>query len=203
MTSILTGDIINSRNSESVIWSTGLKKLLSQFGESPENWELYRGDEFQLEIKNPEDALLTAILIKAYLKTLKLDARIGIGFGEKSHSSKKITESNGSAFINSGSIFETLKKEKITLALQSDSTDLNTDLNLKIQLALTFIDNWLVQAAELVLITIQNPKLSQEEIGEKLGINQAAVSRRRTRANYDLILDLDFYFRKQIKKINQ
>lgn len=201
MTSILTGDIINSRNSESMIWTDGLKELLNQFGTSPKNWELYRGDEFQLEIKNPEDALFTAILIKAYLKTLKLDARIGIGFGEKKYAAKKITESNGTAFIHSGTIFETLKKEKVTLALQSDQTDFDQSLNLHIRLALTFVDNWLVPAANFVYTTLQNPKLSQEEIGEKLGINQAAVSRRRSRAHFDLILELDQYFRIQIKKL--
>lgn len=203
MTSILTGDIINSRNSESAIWTKGLKDLLNQLGQSPENWELYRGDEFQLEITNPEDAFMTAILIKAYLKTLKLDARIGIGIGKKTHAAKKITESNGSAFIHSGAVFETLKKEKITLALQSDSPDFDIDLNLKIKLALTFIDSWLVQATEFIVIAIQNPALSQEEIGQLIHINQAAVSRRRKRAHYDLILELDVYFRNQIKKLLQ
>jgi DNA-directed RNA polymerase specialized sigma subunit len=54
-----------------------------------------------------------------------------------------------------------------------------------------------------VLIAIQNEQLSQEEIGVKLGINQAAVSRRRKRAQFDLVKDLDNYFRKKIKTINQ
>ena len=61
------------------------------------------------------------------------------------------------------------------------------------------MDNWLQQSSELVLVTIQNPTLSQEEIGLKLGINQAAVSRRRKRANYELVKELDLYFRKKIK----
>ncbi|KVV14150.1 SatD family protein [Flavobacterium sp. TAB 87] len=203
MTSVLTGDIINSRNSESAIWTKDLKQLLNQFGQSPENWELYRGDEFQLEIQNPEDAFITAILIKAHLKTIKLDARIGIGLGAKTYPAKKITESNGSAFIHSGAIFETLKKEKTTLALKSDALDFDVNLNLKIRLALTFVDSWLVQAAEFIVLAIQNPTLSQEEIGQKLGINQAAVSRRRKRANYDLILELDSYFRNQLKQLSR
>ncbi|MBK0369040.1 SatD family protein [Flavobacterium agrisoli] len=203
MTSILTGDIINSRSVDSALWIIGLKALLNQLAMNSEQWEIYRGDEFQLEIQNPEDAFICAILIKAYLKTVKLDARIGIGLGEKNHTSKKISQSNGSAFVNSGAIFDSLKREKTSLALQSNNFDFDSNLNLKLKLALTFIDSWLIQAAELVLIAIQNPEFSQEEIGKKLGINQAAVSRRKKRAHFDLILELDAYFRNQIKTISR
>lgn len=66
-----------------------------------------------------------------------------------------------------------------------------------LRLGLTFMDSWLVQSAEFVLITLQNPTLSQDEIGHLLNINQAAVSRRKTRAKYDLVLELDSYFRKK------
>jgi hypothetical protein len=74
MISIITGDIINSRKLPSTIWIDGLKELLNTKGKNPSEWEIYRGDEFQIEIINPEEALITALQIKAYLKTLKLDA---------------------------------------------------------------------------------------------------------------------------------
>lgn len=201
MTSIITGDIIGSRQLKPKDWIDGLKKLFSQFGKNPSEWEIYRGDEFQIEIKNPEDALLSSLLIKAYLRTLKLDARMSIGFGDKTHKAKKISESNGTAFIYSGELFETLKKQKTTLALKSGNTEFDTKLNLMLRLSLTFMDNWLVPAAEFIVIAIQNPALSQEEIGLKLGINQAAVSRRQKRAQFDLMMDLDRYFRSQIKEL--
>lgn len=201
MISIITGDIIGSRQLKPKDWIDGLKKLFSQFGKNPSEWEIYRGDEFQIEIKNPEEALLSSLLIKAYLRTLKLDARMSIGFGDKTHKSKKISESNGTAFIYSGELFETLKKQKTTLALKSGNADFDTKLNLMLRLSLTFMDNWLVPAAEFIVIAIQNPTLSQEEIGLKLGINQAAVSRRQKRAQFDLMMDLDRYFRSQIKEL--
>ncbi|MDN3674165.1 hypothetical protein QWY99_13970 [Flavobacterium branchiarum] len=201
MISIITGDIIGSRQLKPKDWIDGLKKLFSHFGKNPSEWEIYRGDEFQIEIKNPEDALLSSLLIKAYLRTLKLDARMSIGFGDKTHKAKKISESNGTAFIYSGELFETLKKQKTTLALKSGNAEFDTKLNLMLRLSLTFMDNWLVPAAEFIVIAIQNPTLSQEEIGLKLGINQAAVSRRQKRAQFDLMMDLDRYFRSQIKEL--
>ncbi|WP_163399974.1 SatD family protein [Flavobacterium fluviatile] len=201
MTSVITGDIIGSREQESEHWVEDLKKILAQFGATPNQWEVYRGDEFQIEVKNPEEALLTAILVKAHLRAIKSDARMSIGFGNKTHNAEKISESNGSAFIHSGELFETLKKQKVTLAMRTGNDETDEKLNLMIQLALTFMDSWLAQSAEFVAIAIENPTLSQEEIGQKLGINQAAVSRRQKRAQFDLVLNLDRYFRKQIKQL--
>ncbi|OXA76632.1 SatD family (SatD) [Flavobacterium aquidurense] len=201
MTSVITGDIIDSRKQKSKDWVEGLKKILSPFGETPSQWEVYRGDEFQIEIKYPEEALLAAILIKAHLRSIKLDARMSIGFGNKTHNAEKISESNGDAFIHSGELFETLKKQKVTLAMRTGNTDIDEKMNLMLQLALTFMDSWLVQSAEFVVAAIENPTLSQEELGQKLGINQAAVSRRQKRAQFDLVMNLDRYFRTQIKQL--
>jgi hypothetical protein len=201
MTSIITGDIINSRKLASKAWISDLKKLLSTKGKTPGDWEIYRGDEFQLEISDPEEALMAALQIKAYLKTLKINVRMSIGIGNTTHRAKKISESNGSAFIRSGEVFETLKKQKTTLAINSGNADFDSEMNLMLRLALTVMDNWLAQSAEFVLTATENRSLSQEEIGQKLGINQAAVSRRQKRAQFDLIMELDTFYRKKIKTI--
>jgi hypothetical protein len=200
MTSVITGDIIDSRKQKSKDWVEDLKKILSAFGENPSQWEVYRGDEFQVEIKNPEEALLSAVLIKAHLRAIKLDARMSIGFGDKTYEGQKISESYGGAFINSGELFETLKKQKVTLAMRTGDSQLDEKINLMIQLALTFMDSWLVQSAEFVVSAIEHPDFSQEELGQQLGINQAAVSRRQKRAQFDLVMNLDRYFRTEIKQ---
>lgn len=202
MIGIITGDIVNSRKLSSEIWIDGFKKLLNVFGKNPVEWEIYRGDEFQLEIKNPEDALIIAFQIKAYFKTLKLDVRMSIGFGDITYRAGRISESNGTAFSRSGEVFETLKKQKINLAINSGNETVNREINLMLRLSSTFMDNWLAQSAELVLTTIENPSLSQEEIGIKLGINQAAVSKRQKRAQFDLMMELEHYFRNKIKTIS-
>ena len=199
---ILTADIINSRKLSSKKWMNEFKQLLNSFGKSPNDWEIYRGDEFQLEIKNLEDAFLIAFQLKAFFKSISLDVRMSLGFGDKTYKTKKITESNGSAFIRSGELFETLKKQKINLAVNSGNPDFDEEFNLILQLSMSFMDSWLQQSAEFVLVAIQNPTLSQEEIGLKLGINQAAVSRRQKRSQYELLLQVDRYFRKKVKSLD-
>ena len=201
MTSIITGDIINSRKVPSEEWIEKLKALLHTLGKNPVDWEIYRGDEFQVEVHHPEEALLVAIEIKALLKSLKMDVRMSIGIGDKKYTAKKISESNGTAFIHSGESFERLKKQKTTLTVTTGTTDFDKEMNLMLRLALTIMDHWLQQSAEFVITTIRNQSLSQDEIGMLLNINQAAVSRRRSRANFDLIMEVNAFYAAKIKNL--
>ena len=201
MICILTGDIKGSRKAKSKNWLAELKELFLQFGKNPADWEIYRGDEFQIEIKDCEEALLIAFQIKAFLRTISLDARMSIGIGEKTSKAKRISESNGSAFVYSGEAFDVMKKNKINLLVQSADNQFNKDMNLLIRLGLSFMDNWLAQQAEYVLLAINNPKLSQEEMGEILKINQAAVSKRRKRANFDLMLEINQAYVEKLKML--
>jgi hypothetical protein len=203
MISIITGDIVNSRKLLPKVWIGGFKLIFNELGKNPVDWEIYRGDEFQVEVKNPEEALKVALQIKAYFRTLDIDARMSIGIGDKTFKTKKISESNGSAFERSGEVFETLKKQKINLAVNSGNANFDTTLNLMLRLCLTFMDNWLVQSAEFVQVAIVNQSLSQEEIGVILGINQAAVSRRRKRAQFDLLMETERFYRLKVKELNQ
>ena len=201
MICIITGDVKGSRRAKSANWLEGLKKLFLQFGKNPTDWEIYRGDEFQIEIKNTEEALLATFLIKAHLRKIALDARMSIGIGDKTYEAKRISESNGSAFINSGEAFDLMKKNKTNLVLQSSNKEFNKEMNLLLRLGLSFMDNWLSQQAEFVVLAIQNSKLSQEEIGEILKINQAAVSKRRKRANFDLLMEINSAYVEKLKML--
>lgn len=200
MTSIITGDIINSRNiPDQKDWILPLKKLFNTYGKSPKTWEIYRGDSFQIEIKEPGESLMAAIRIKACIKSIKgLDIRMAIGIGEKTYDAPKITESNGSAFINSGDTFESVAKSKKNIAIKSPWPDIDTELNLMIDLASIVMDNWTPSSAELVGLSIQNQMLSQKELGEKIGRTQSSVSERQTRAHYAEISELAYYFKKKI-----
>ena len=104
MTSVITGDIISSRDLKSPdIWMDPLKKLFEQIGPCPAIWDIYRGDAFQLEVTDPADALWMAIRIKALVKSKAgVGTRIAIGIGTKDYTSSRITEINGESFVLSG-----------------------------------------------------------------------------------------------------
>lgn len=199
---IITGDIINSRGVNPRQWLVKLKKTLSLVGKSPETWEIYRGDSFQIEVRNPADTFLTAMRIKASLKSIRnLDVRMAIGIGEKKYGGSKITESNGEAFIYSGEKLESLKREKQNLAVKTRWEDFDRDMNLCIRFALIAMDNWSWAAAELINILIDHPNITQTKLAQKLNITQSAVSGRQKRAYYNEVRDLETLFREKIERL--
>ncbi len=198
ITSIITGDIINSRKSKNYEWIEKLKEVLNQFGNEPKQWEIYRGDSFQLEVPVKE-ALKAAIQIKATIKQNKeLDVRLAIGIGEKEHQAKKITESNGSAFVFSGECFDQLKKTG--LAIKTNHKEFDESMNLYLDLALLTMNSWTPNSAEIVKLSLENPNKTQKELAKKLDITQSNVSARIKRSGFDEIMHLENHYRKFIKK---
>lgn len=212
MIAIITADIINSRklvNQE--IWIAPLKKLLASYGATPEKWEIFRGDYFQIEIEDPSEALLVSLKIKALIKsiiaseeqkkTAPIDVRMAIGLGTKEYAAERISESNGTAFINSGEKFEKLKKEKTTLAIQSSYPNFDYEMNLYLKLAVIQMDAWTANSAALFTTLFEDPEKKQAEIGVILGIGQNSVSGRFKRAHVDEILELDKMYRHKLKEL--
>jgi hypothetical protein len=200
MTSILTGDIINSRKNDDNFWLKTLKEALNTFGKSPKYWQIYRGDSFQLEIENCESAFYAALKLKSHLKSTKnIDVRIGIGIGKKEFSVDKITESNGEAFINSGFAFDTYLKKQ-TIAIKTPWQELNEELNIAFDLALLKMDSWTKNSAEVFKLSLESENITQKEIANLLGITQGRVSERQKRAGFEPIMKLEKRFRKLIQQ---
>lgn len=200
MIAIITGDIIASRkvvNQDE--WLLPLKSLFNSWGKRPVDWELERGDFFQVEVKNPEDALKKALQIKALIKKVEpLDVRMAIGIGEKTYTGESISESNGEAFIYSGEKFDLLDKEDITLGIKTPWYDFDEEMNLYLKLAGTFMNKWTISSAELMEIILKDSNATQEEIGKRLGIKQNSVSGRWNRANVNEILEVEEMYRRKI-----
>lgn len=199
MIAVITGDIINSKESTPKNWLKAIKSILNHYGDTPMHWEIFRGDSFQLEIK-PEDALKASILIKATIKQFEnIDVRLAIGIGEKTYQSDKITESNGSAFVNSGECFEALKKN--TLAIKSPFDAFDTTINIMLELAQLTLNNWSSTSATLIKTTLENPDLNQNQLAEILKKTQGNISQGLKRAGFDEISKLLHYYKTQIQNL--
>lgn len=200
--SVITGDLIKSRQNDTKIWTKKLKECLSYLVKDPKYWEIYRGDSFQIELKNIEESYLACLYIKASIKSIKgLDVRLAIGIGTKDYNGKTVSESNGEVFQFSGETLETLKKLNQNLRIKTKDADLDEALNLYFKLALIAMDHWTVNSAEVVKLTLEHPKALQQELANTIGINQDAVSKRQKRAYLDEILALDIMYRKKIKQL--
>lgn len=199
VTAILTGDIINSQMVAPPNWLSHLKEVLSTYGKEPKSWEIYRGDSFQLEVPS-KVALKAAIHLKAAIKQEKaLDVRIAVGLGEKKYSSEKITEANGSAFVNSGQCFENLKKT--TLAIKSGSEDFDATINIMLQLASLSMDNWLPATSRIVKAAIEHPNANQKELAALLEKSQSSISEALIRAGFDEIQKMMQFYTTQLHQL--
>lgn len=200
MTSILTGDIINSRSIPSEKWLPVLKKTFNSIGTSPKTWEIFRGDSFQIEIETIENALLFALTLKANLKKIhSLDVRIAIGIGLKNNNYTNITEGSGTAFIHSGTAFDNFLKKQ-NLVILTDDSEFNEIVNTSLAIALIIMDNWSVNSADFVATYLENPKKTQKNIAKKLHISESSASERRKRAGLDEILQLEQLYKKLVLK---
>ena len=199
MICIITGDIVGSRKIKDS-WLLSLKTALKVVSDQNSKWEIYRGDSFQVEVE-PENAIRAAAYLKASIRVNKpADVRMGIGIGDIKNKRKKLSESSGDAFVNSGAAFDSLKQAKVNLAIKTDSADFDEEINILIKLSLISMDSWGVVAAEMVKLALENNNLLQSELAAISGRTQSSVSEALKRAHYTEIMEMDKLYR---KKLNQ
>lgn len=192
MVAILSGDIIESGSKgKETDWFYALKSTLSSIGENYEllgsGAQIFRGDGFQLGLKDPSLALRIAVLIRAGLiRNDKLDARLAIGIGEADSIKENILESDGEAFRLSGRLLDELKNEKSRLAFSSPVKTINDEMGVSLKLLGVIIDNWSQTDAETVWLSWLEG-LTPKQIQQELGISQPAVSKRKSSARMDEI----------------
>lgn len=119
---VLTGDIVNSTrlsaaNEKRLL--KGLKKILYSY-----KYEFYRGDSFQIYLKNPADALRIALLCRAAAisvpsneENMHADVRISIGLGTVKSPVKVLSSAKGEAFLLSGRMLDELAKSGRRLSI--------------------------------------------------------------------------------------
>ncbi|MBN9351676.1 MAG: hypothetical protein J0H55_13435 [Chitinophagaceae bacterium] len=194
MIAVVTGDIVNSAKVKPTVYLKILKGFLEKQGKPPKSWEIFRGDSFQFKCK-PEDAFRKFLLLKSKIKQISgLDIRISIGVGTLDYEAPKISESNGSAFVNSGRTFDTMKGSQY-LVFTTGNNEVDKILNLLARFASPWMDGWTVAGALAVEIILEHPRWNQQQIAARLKINQSAVSQNRKRTQLDTLLEFDEYYR--------
>ncbi len=198
MIAVITGDIINSRKVNSEIWLPRLKEYFSKIVPDTENWEIYRGDSFQIEVR-VERAFEVALSIKALIKSNnKIDVRIAIGIGDKNFKGKKITESYGTAYINSGESLESIKNT--TLILKSPFYEFDDDFNPILKLLSFITSNWKPVTSETIFYMLNHRNLLQKEVAERLLKDPTTINKSLKRGGYYEIVEILNLYSKKIQQ---
>lgn len=209
---VITGDIISS-SAIKLEWRERLLLVTQEVTNelktiSKLEIEFFRGDSFQLLVKQPEEALRVAVLLRAGLMSRTpsdseqlWDARMAVGVGEVNFLSENIVVSDGEAFRLSGRGMDDIKKKKLTIRTRWEAV--NEELKVSTAFADDIISGWTQVQAEVVYLSLLH-NISQKEIALWVDKSPQTVSKLLGVAKENLIkLYLERYHQlisKEVKK---
>lgn len=191
---VLTGDIVKSREipARAQLIDT-LKQALETVQEMHHaEYDVYRGDSFQMVIPAAPVAALVAVIIRSKLKShsheasKSWDARISVGIGGITFRGEKITESNGPAFLLSGQGMDELSKKNRRLTIKAPWEQADRSLSLVTRFADDIISNWSRYSAETAFYSLVYNE-TQSALAKRLGKSQSTINDRIATAKLDLI----------------
>lgn len=182
---IITGDIVNStklslsdRESMLNILRT-IPQMLSPIHDV--SIEIFRGDSFQIGISDVRKALLTALSIRAYLRSHKsesskmtLDARLAIGIGTLDYETEALSTSDGEAYRLSGRLLDGMDKSRLKIVTPWMSV--NDELDLETAFADDIISSWTQSQSRIILLRFLTSK-SHAELAKELGVSRQMVDK--------------------------
>lgn len=192
---VLTGDLIGStdpgpdRIERSMEVLATQAALLNAAIGSETRFTRFRGDGWQILLRQPNNFLWVTVYMSAVLRADPdcLPSRIAIGLGSVDRLGQTgLSAANGTAFINSGRVLDTMTGVGQRLGLAGDGSD-------EIQRStLAFIDDriagWSREQAEVVALRLRpQSRLTLSKMAAELQITRQAVSARLKAAGWDLI----------------
>ena len=164
---------------------------------------------FQGIIKDPEEALIIAMQIKAAINRIHLkktkksktyskivDFKVAIGIGTQSLEREAIAESNGQAFQFTGRTMYEMKNENRKTRIKTEIEDINEEFDNSFFLLDTITDKWSTASAEVVYYLLRD--LKEREVAAEINISQSAVNQRKKAAGWEAIALLLARYRKVI-----
>ena len=175
---VLTGDIVNSTRLKKVTEKKLLKILKAALAKY--QFEFYRGDSFQVYVKNPIEALQTALLCRTAAisvsknETINLsDVRISIGIGTVTMQVKTLGTAKGEAFILSGRAFDEMTGTDTRLVIATANSLANAGLQIIADYLNAILKVMTGKQAEVIFELLQGK--TQQQVAELLKKSKSTV----------------------------
>ncbi|MEO6229507.1 MAG: hypothetical protein ABIP10_05225 [Ferruginibacter sp.] len=175
---VLTGDIVNSTR----LSAAKEKKLLNILQRllNPYQFEFYRGDSFQVYIKQPKEALQVALLCRSAAisitqseQLIVSDVRLSIGIGEVNTRVVSLGAAKGEAFVLSGRAFDEIAKTDTRLAIAIRHPLANEGLQVIADYINAIFKVMTGKQAAVILELLKG--LSQQEVADKLKKSKSTI----------------------------
>jgi hypothetical protein len=175
---ILTGDIVNSTRMEPAEEKKLLRVLQQVLATHP--YEFYRGDSFQVYVKEASEALKTALLCRTAAiagspeeETPSVDIRVSIGIGEVKTPVKALSTAKGEAFILSGRVFDEIAKTDKRLAIATTNKLANEGLQVIADYINAIFKEMTVKQAEVIFQLLKGQ--TQQAVADKLDKSKSTI----------------------------
>lgn len=184
---IITADIVNWTTLSPVNGKEMMLLLLAEL--KGHKHEFYRGDSFQVYIKDPASALKIALKARCVAKSFSFehDIRVSIGIGEVKTPVRLLRTATGEAFVLSGRAFDALGGEA-----RIKITSPNENANMTFKVIAYFCDYIFKQLTPKQAAVVKQLLSGSTQIkaAEELDITQATVNKHAASAGWPEIQGL-------------
>jgi len=206
---VITGDVIDSTLLDAADrkrMNRSMQKLgevLVQGGYRVNAQETFRGDSFQLVLKESSRVMEVALLLRAYMRGTELegdqvlDVRLGIGLGPIEFKAKSQNASDGTAYRYAAkALDQTVKNNLANIWIKTGIEELDENLN-SINVAWeTIISRWTVAQSKSMLRALQG--YVHQDIANQLKVTQSTITRSLQSADEKAIQYLKAFCQRQI-----
>jgi hypothetical protein len=177
---VVTADIVNStrlKSGEGKNLLTAITKILT-----PLKYEFYRGDSFQVYVKNPQEALQWVLLCRAIAisisGTVPCDIRASIGLGTVIPPVRNLSTAKGEAFVLSGRAFDNMSQIDKRLFIAINTTQEKKIYEIALDLMATYTDTIFkrMTAKQAAVITELLKGKTQQEIADQFKKSKSTIS---------------------------
>jgi len=224
---VISGDIVASTSLTDAgreLIEKALEELIDELSKSFNTYSrIIKGDYLECVVPNPEDALLVALAIKSFVKSILIEGtslykinkrvklfktygiRLAIGYGTLNRYDPDKGIIDGEAIYLSGRTineFSTYKKERIviknTMYFVSNDSNLNETFEPIIALLDVLINKATSKQCKVLYLKLMNN--NEDTISAILGIKQSVVNQHSTSVGWNAIERTVKYFNEVIKK---
>lgn len=180
---VITGDIVNS----TLLDNSQEKKLISSLKAVfvDHKIEFFRGDSFQVYVKDPNLALRLSLLARtmaiSFLEeenTVATDLRICIGIGTVQLPVRRLSTARGEAFILSGRRFDEMSKSDLRIAFAVQDPLANEGLQVIAEYINAIFETMTAKQAEVIFELLKGEM--QKSVARKLKKTKSTIHQRLT-----------------------
>lgn len=183
---VFTGDIVKSSEMETTMLDVVFENLRTG-AEQIRGWDTssvcfarFRGDGWQMAM-SPHRALRGALVLRARVRAVGADTRIGIGVGDARMRGADLAAAEGPAFVASGHALDGMKR---TQRLWAPDGILAVVLPLADRIA----TGWTEKQAQTVAALLDPAPPTQEALAQSVGRSQQMIHKQADAAGLDALL---------------